>query len=69
MSHTHENKAISCLPWYRYPMVWFVILLPMSVVAASFVTMAIAFEHAPEIVPTGAVIESSEPPLVDASGS
>lgn len=37
------------LPWYRYGMVWMVILLPLMVVAASTVTVYIAHQNAPVI--------------------
>lgn len=39
------------LPWYRYAMVWMVILLPMLVVVASSFTIYIAYDNAPDIVP------------------
>lgn len=39
------------LPWYRYGMVWMVILLPMLVVVASSFTIYIAYDNAPDIVP------------------
>ena len=51
MFHVYAKSEIQSLPWYRYPMVWFVIMLPMSVVVASFITIAIAFNHAPQLVP------------------
>ena len=35
-------------PWYRHGWVWFIILLPSSVVIASFVTLFIAIVNAPE---------------------
>jgi len=40
----HSNPA--ALPWWRFPIVWFALAGPALVVAASFVTMAIAFAHA-----------------------
>ena len=39
------------LPWYRYGMVWMVILLPLLVVVASSFTIYIAYDNAPDIVP------------------
>ncbi len=46
-----QNTQEIELPWYRYGMVWMVILLPLLVVAASSVTIYIAYDNAPEIVP------------------
>ncbi len=41
-----ESKA-----WYRYMMVWLVIALPLIVVIASMVTVTIAHQNAPQLVP------------------
>lgn len=41
----YENRN---LPWYRHGWVWLIILLPSSVVIASFVTLYIAITNAPE---------------------
>lgn len=49
------------LPWYRYGMVWIVILLPVSVVIASMFTIAVAFKNAPII--TNKPIEQPLPVL------
>ncbi|MGB1011250.1 MAG: hypothetical protein ACPGVP_16120 [Thiolinea sp.] len=45
MNNTIENN----LPWYRYSIVWLVIILPMIAVAASITTLYIAHQNAPEI--------------------
>jgi len=46
-----QNSQEIELPWYRYGMVWMVILLPMLVVLASSFTIYIAYSNAPDIVP------------------
>ncbi|GHA17437.1 hypothetical protein GCM10008090_28910 [Arenicella chitinivorans] len=38
-------------PWYQYMMVWLVIALPLIVVVASMVTVTIAHQNAPQLVP------------------
>ncbi|MBT8115568.1 MAG: hypothetical protein KJP04_09310 [Arenicella sp.] len=43
------------LPWFRYGMVWMVILLPLLVVVASLITVVIAHNHAPVIIEKSAV--------------
>ena len=43
---TDRREADPCPPWWRFPMVWFALAGPALVVAACFVTMAIAFRHA-----------------------
>lgn len=48
-SSTLKNRQIN-MPWYRYPMVWMVIVLPAIVVIASMVTIKIAVDHAPIII-------------------
>lgn len=35
--------------WFRNPMVWFIILLPLAVVIASMITIGIAHKYAPTI--------------------
>ncbi|MEM7359058.1 MAG: hypothetical protein AAF431_08175 [Pseudomonadota bacterium] len=69
MSQTQTKTAIQSLPWYRYPMVWFVIMLPMSVVVASFITIAIAFENAPQLVPAKNVSSSMDTTNTQRKGS
>lgn len=44
------SAAPPCPPWWRFPMVWFVLAGPALVVVAGFVTMAIAFRHADVVV-------------------
>ncbi|MFK8010532.1 MAG: FixH family protein [Marinicellaceae bacterium] len=43
--NTQEKK-----PWYKYPMVWFVITLPAIAVVASFATLVIAVKNAPVVI-------------------
>ena len=38
------------LPWWRFGMVWLVVAGPALVVAAGFVTLAIAYRHADAVV-------------------
>jgi len=45
-----ENKTETKKPWYKYPMVWFVIALPMIAVAASITTLIIAVKHQPQVI-------------------
>jgi len=45
-THSIEDKTES-LPWYRYPMVWMIILLPLIAVVASIATFIIASDNAP----------------------
>ena len=42
------------LPWYRYSIVWLVIVLPLIAVTASITTVYIAYTNAPEI--SGSVV-------------
>ncbi|HFC30428.1 MAG TPA: hypothetical protein ENJ44_05235 [Oceanospirillales bacterium] len=37
-------------PWYKYPMVWFVLALPLIAVTASIVTISLAVKHAPQVL-------------------
>ena len=46
--------------WFRNPMVWFIILLPLTVVIASIITIGIAHKHAPTIVPSSATASSTD---------
>ena len=48
-SETHTVSE----PWYRYSQVWLLILLPLSVVVASFITIAIVVQNAPEVMVEG----------------
>ena len=47
-----EPVTEASLPWYHYGMVWMVIALPLIVVVASMVTISIAFNNSPEIIPS-----------------
>ena len=37
-------------PWYKHFWLWFIILLPASVVVASIITVIIAFQNADSLV-------------------
>ncbi len=37
-------------PWYKFPMVWFVIALPTIAVIASITTLVIAAKNAPQVL-------------------
>lgn len=52
-AHQTENEAPS-LPWFRYGMVWMIILLPLTAVVASLITVAIAYKHAPTLLTNAA---------------
>ena len=55
----HNRTPEESLPWYRYGMVWLVILLPLSVVVASMFTIALAVKNAPVILtPDKPVVEA-----------
>lgn len=56
VNKTHAN--IKRLPWYKYPMVWMVILLPALVILASTVTIYIAFAHSPTMMPVASATDS-----------
>ena len=45
----NTNTIEKNLPWYRYSIVWLVIILPAIAVAASLTTLYIAHQNAPEI--------------------
>jgi uncharacterized protein len=52
------NPATSApdnLPWWKEPMVWLIIALPVTAVVASFITLSIAIKHADDIVTLGYV--------------
>lgn len=44
-----KNTTETTRPWYRYGIVWLVIILPMIAVTASITTLYIAHQNAPEI--------------------
>ena len=49
-------------PWWRFPMVWFVLAGPALVIVAGIVTTAIAFAHAdPTVVGTAAASTAADP--------
>jgi len=45
-----KDKITAKKPWYKYPMVWFVIGLPLIAVVASIATLVIAAKHAPVVL-------------------
>lgn len=44
------NQKDTTTPWYKIPMVWLVIALPMIAVIASMTTIVIAVKHSPEVI-------------------
>jgi len=46
MTSTDISKRSPAPPWWRFPIVWFVLAGPALVVVAGFATMAIAYRHA-----------------------
>lgn len=46
------NTLDSQPPWYRVGMVWLMITLPLIVVLASLLTVAIAYQNAPNLIQT-----------------
>jgi hypothetical protein len=44
------NSTNDKKPWYKYPMVWFVIALPAIAVVASITTLVIAVKHQPIVI-------------------
>lgn len=44
------DDQVDVRPWFRYGMVWMVILLPLIVVIASLITVVIAHSNAPVLV-------------------
>ena len=49
MNITKASTVEKSLPWYRYGIVWLVIILPAIAVTASVTTLYIAHQNAPEI--------------------
>lgn len=47
--------------WYHYGWLWFVIALPITVVIAAIITVAIAFHHAPRLLPIESEISTTNP--------
>jgi hypothetical protein len=45
------QKVIKETPWYRIGMVWLMIALPVIAVVASLITVGIAHQNAPSIIP------------------
>ena len=45
-----QKNKIDKKPWFKYPMVWFVIALPTIAVVASITTLVIAAKHAPQVL-------------------
>ncbi|AFT70554.1 hypothetical protein B5T_02280 [Alloalcanivorax dieselolei B5] len=45
MNHASSLRD-GTLPWYRYPLVWLVILIPLSSVVGGMVTLTLAIRHA-----------------------
>jgi hypothetical protein len=45
-----QKNKIDKKPWYKYPMVWFVIALPTIAVVASITTLVIASKHEPQVL-------------------
>ncbi|MCF6288223.1 MAG: hypothetical protein L3J53_03180 [Proteobacteria bacterium] len=54
-NNTHNNTDT---PWYKIPMVWLVITLPLIVVIASMATVVIAFKNAPQVLEYNASYKS-----------
>lgn len=48
------NAHHASLPWYRYPIMWLVVGLPISAVIAGIVTYALILEHPDPVVPHSA---------------
>lgn len=44
-----DDENIESLPWYRYGMVWMIIMLPLTVVVAALITVGIAMQNAPTL--------------------
>jgi uncharacterized protein len=61
MTHDIDHNS---RPWWRHGMVWLVIGGPAVVVAASFVTLALAIAHPDPVLPTGPA--AAEVPAVQA---
>lgn len=54
------------MPWYRVRMVWLVVAGPLAVVAASFVTLAVALSHPDPVVGAEAAANAAHTPAVTA---
>lgn len=46
----NRRKIEDDKPWYKFPMVWFVIALPTIAVIASIATLVIATKNAPQVL-------------------
>ncbi|MDA7737919.1 FixH family protein [bacterium] len=44
------NQQVETEKWYRIPMVWLMIGLPMVAVVASLTTVVIAYKNAPQVI-------------------
>jgi len=44
-----SDTSTQKLPWYRYGIVWLVVILPLIAVAASITTLFIAIENQPQV--------------------
>ena len=55
MTSTDISKRPSPPPWWRFPIVWFVLAGPAAVVVAGFATMAIAYRHADVVLEETAI--------------
>jgi hypothetical protein len=58
----NREKNMPGQPWYRYPMVWMIILLPMIAVVASIATLIVASKNAPLLLNNQQVSESQKDP-------
>lgn len=45
-----NNTQNESRPWYKIPMVWFVMALPLTAVVASIITLVIAAKHSPDVI-------------------
>lgn len=45
-----QRDKMKTKAWYKYPIVWFVIALPMIAVVASIATLVIASKHSPQVL-------------------
>ena len=54
------NKKVVAKPWYKYPMVWFVVALPMTAVIASIATLIIAANNPPQVIEHNASYQSKQ---------
>ena len=54
--------------WFRNPMVWFIIILPLTVVIASIITIGIPVKNKPVVIQTsniGVIAKSEKGKLID----